>query len=498
MRGRYAAKRLAVVLACTLLISGMVAFGIPNTSYDGEVKETEGAIVTGAAIAAGILGGAAAGAIGCKIFCDDPDNIDVNDTSQATKTGYSALANINSEQDDIQAFSENYGKYAAAPAMSEAKLTMIEEYNSGASETTMKIEGKAELRDGISRIQSRIIDGHNNAVEGINKTIVGYKDAGIGNRLQIGTGLGGNSIDRLNRSYTLANGTSVNGSAMNVQNSNGYLRLDGRDNRACCPDDDTKLKHAAVDIDSDGTNEYKERVMYEPEKLYAEFQRLGSQSSTLSNDLDQIASDITSNFQRGELNASEVTSPYERAANYASRWNETGSNKYAKAFAEQVGLDRGNASFSITLEDGTELDGSLFAEPFSSVEDGLTYYYGADTNKSAVPDSQYWNDSETVLFTETDGTTRDLTQNFSVSSLTNPETGESLNSTGFKQNEWTTTNTSELPQLIERLNEIQEAYAPDGGGFGLGGLGGEGPLGVPWIVWILGGGIVLVAFAGRE
>jgi hypothetical protein len=220
----------------------------------------------------------------------------------------------------------------------------------------------------------------------------------------------------------------------------------------------------------------------------------------MTNNVDGLVDNIAENYSRGELNATDILGCQELANNYASNLRTTGSLAYLDGAMACAGMD-GNLNTSATIrleDDGKEITGNLYSSELSGLRVNKTYYHEPGlANPSGVAPSRRFGANGDVWFR---GSFRDITQNFTVISLTDVFTGESLNETNFTERDWESSNVSDLDGHLNELESIDdlvqdlENQSNDGlfGGIGSGnGLLGGLP-GIPGIPNILTYGVLAV------
>lgn len=170
-------------------------------------------------------------------------------------------------------------------------------------------------------------------------------------------------------------------------------------------------------------------------------------------------------YQAGDLDKSELLSAYDLAGRANTNYNTTGYYGFAATQMASLGWETDlNTSFSVT-SNGTTYDGYLFY----TGNDSITFQNGTTYDPTSYTGAFFMS-----YQTKNGSDTTELTENFTVSRLTNPKNGESLNKTTTEQYVYDTGNASrlqeELNQTSKLREELEEQESTTGGG-------GGGPLG---------------------
>ncbi|RLM96220.1 hypothetical protein [Haloarcula sp. Atlit-7R] len=175
-------------------------------------------------------------------------------------------------------------------------------------------------------------------------------------------------------------------------------------------------------------------------KWASQWTAINSQAQTVKTDMDTLAENTYSAYQKGEINNTDLVDPYVLANQQsvgedfqgwtAAQLTLLGTNS-PKNF-DQIG------SFNITTGSGTQYEGVLFSQenPASGqFENGTTY------NTSNIGGTQYVVTSDRIV--ELDGT-------FTIEKITTTS-GENVQNVTIQKTQYKTTNVTELRQQYEDL-----------------------------------------------
>jgi hypothetical protein len=197
---------------------------------------------------------------------------------------------------------------------------------------------------------------------------------------------------------------------------------------------------------------------------------IASANTQMRDNLDLWVGNYHSSYTAGDINETDLLDPTTLAQEFSTSYNDTGYYGYAAgSLAVQGTNGTFNESFTVELADGTVLNGTLFTD-----------WSPASTNGSFVTGTTYniSNADAPVYFATNDGL-RLIQQDFTITTLTDVKTGETVNETQLEDYNRQTADTSltadQLAQLLELRQELDEKQAQAGGGGGLlGSLGLDG------------------------
>jgi hypothetical protein len=232
------------------------------------------------------------------------------------------------------------------------------------------------------------------------------------------------------------------------------------------------------------------------------FSDIENESARMKDNAAVLVDSLTSQYNYSELNITEILSASDLAATWSTNLNSTGYYSWSAAELSTLGIN-GSTGQSFLIEYEPEYDGQTATfEPNTSTYNGSTLnmsgtmftdWKPAKTNGSFVAGETYTiPEDKTVIFawqkTANQSVRVRLDGNVTIRSLTNVQTGESINETTLESEqraEFTTNfNKSWLEDILEYQQNVRddaEASNPStGGGFDFGGIGtfGAGVLGL--------------------
>jgi hypothetical protein len=212
----------------------------------------------------------------------------------------------------------------------------------------------------------------------------------------------------------------------------------------------------------------------------------------LENIEDQVTDDIgafssnVSESQFSDLDPSDVVSPVTAATQFDTAFESTENPEFAAALMENLGFDTSGLGTSVTVEiNGTNRTGVIFADPGQFANDTINV-------------SESFSDSDNIAaWLNTGNRTFDLSDvNWTVTEISTEDgTMSRIILDDAAEADLDPQNPSERAERNQELLERLGLSSSIGGGL----FGGEGgPLGIPWLVWILGGGAILLLVARRD
>lgn len=189
------------------------------------------------------------------------------------------------------------------------------------------------------------------------------------------------------------------------------------------------------------------------------------QSDNLKGQSSAYATALATTYNQSELNVTDVLSPSEIAGRASSDYGSTGYYGFLAAELAAMGYS-GDFNSSVAMNwthNGTteSYEGTPFytGEDVTSFEQNTTYN-ASDLNGTFILAAAGENGSG--RFVEVDE------GSFVLTSITDPNTGETLNSTDMESYDYNSTDVSDLEAELNRLSQALEAYqeqsAPGGGG----------------------------------
>ena len=395
----------------------------------------------------------------CTFWSPDEDASNLSATQ--------AYAQILTEKDSSDAYlttTENFENDMRSVAWAKAKISLINDLNNNVSEANATANAKAIVDDYYTVQQTNTVRKWNAAI-----STAEYVDDADGSVLKVHQGSPGSTWnyesgkDTYDSNVTLANGTQMwaEGIAYGGSYGNGL-------------EDDGSSKSAvlrAYDPDSS-----QETDVIVAQRYYDAIHDLNDQSDQVTANIDTYANETYQAYEAGEIDSTDLASsdPTTIATQASTDYNSTGYFGLASAQLAAMGLS-GNESVSHvvnTTENGSDrvIEGTLFytGEDSQTFENGVTYD-PSTLNGSVYMSVASIEDGQGNALNDSGGFYH-VDENFTISSATNTQTGESLNSTQMETRDYTTTNTSKLAEEIDRLKELRAYYEEQqsgGGGISL-------------------------------
>ncbi|WP_191906181.1 MULTISPECIES: hypothetical protein [unclassified Haloarcula] len=176
------------------------------------------------------------------------------------------------------------------------------------------------------------------------------------------------------------------------------------------------------------------------ERYSAQWSEIQTQNTQVQNDMDTLANNTYSAYQKGEINNSDLVDPY-----VLSNQQSAGEDFQGWAAAQLTLMGTNSpenfdqiGSFNVTTGDGTQYEGVLFSQenPASGqFENGTTY------NTSNIGGTQYVVTSDRIV--ELDG-------EFTIDSISTQD-GQAVQNVTIQKTTYETTNVTELKQQYEDL-----------------------------------------------
>jgi hypothetical protein len=206
--------------------------------------------------------------------------------------------------------------------------------------------------------------------------------------------------------------------------------------------------------------------------------------TTISNQHDQITANLVvyvnetyAAYEAGEIDSTDLAAsdPTTIATQAATDYNSTGYYGLASAQLAAMGLSGNNSVSHVvnTTENGSArvISGTVYY----TGEDSQTFTTGTQYDPSTLNGSVYMSvasieDGNGTSLNKSGGFYH-VQENFTISSATNTQTGEAVNTTTMETRNYSSTNVSALAEEIDRLKEqrafYEEQLASSGGGFGI-------------------------------
>ncbi|NEU56261.1 hypothetical protein [Halorussus sp. MSC15.2] len=474
-------RSVATVVAVVLLISTATLTPILGPASPvmraSATHECDGVDMVVAVFSAGLVNGDKCGDNHTSHVIEEMQETEANETEVDI---YEGGLSLKSQNRPVLTFAENYITDSETVAWSKARATVLNEYKAGVSESVAKSRARGAVSDYYAQKQLNLIRAWNSTVqqstylhnqsvmeEKVNDNFMYASEGEIGSEYTNGTV---NGLDT--RQVTLVNGSTVTVQTIEVTTdyyANGYHPTNysvgpiegaietGGDGAASPP--------KGVYVHAPNDNYQTKNVVNFTRWIQANNQ-IESTQTRLNDNVDKFVNGTYEEYQSGELNASEYTSSLTLAQEYSTKYNETGYWVYAVASLSQTGLetpDLGNTSVMTVETNGQTYTGMVMSQ---SAPNGSTWEVNETYNPSNIDGVQ--------LLITTDGGKQELTSNFTITEMRNPD-GEKIQQTHLKEYNYKTANVSELNRLREDLQElkqeIEEREPTAGGGASGTGLG---------------------------
>jgi hypothetical protein len=214
--------------------------------------------------------------------------------------------------------------------------------------------------------------------------------------------------------------------------------------------------------------------------------------SNVNSNIDAYADEVFAAYQAGELSTTDLLDPTTLASQASTSYNSTGYYSFASAELAAIGLT-GDTNASHVVQ--TTWNRSYRNETGALVWDNRTVnvtgtMFLTGSNMSLETGTEYdpdnINGAEYIAVSSVEnetGTTLnysepyfEVTDNFTIVEATNTKTGETVNVTTAQEQNFSSTNASQLADELDRLQELRAYYeeqqANNGGGisFDFGGV----------------------------
>ncbi|WP_414836643.1 hypothetical protein [Candidatus Nanohalococcus occultus] len=409
------------------------------------------------------------------------DDIIDSDADIVQDDVYLNALQVNDSRDQLMTEQRSHLNQTYGMGMSRAKLTAIEALNNGTSQSEAKQMALNDLKDFYSVQQKRLINYQNREVIKWNST--------IRNSVEDTSGLSYNDviqspwcsnaqtspgIELVEGNYTLLNDTSAQEIRMYIHDENladfsaSGCHMDDSENynqkrfyvAGMNPQFDPQYlnkENLVVQSSSGNTTQYMSINEFEQ----TETQIRENFNRSKQNMLPMIEN-VYSNYNEGELNASEVLGPLEALQLASTNYEDTGFYSYRALSLEQMGLES-NQSYAFDV---------TWTNPGAETKTSVGQLFVAeDAYNDTIETGKEYNASDVTAFLihtpegEEKADRTPLKGTFTVNEMINKDTGEEVSSTGIQSTEFYTTGTQDLQRQIQEVLENQEQLeAPDNSG----------------------------------
>jgi hypothetical protein len=365
----------------------------------------------------------------------------------------------------------NFGNDTTALAWSKAKITIVNNLNDGNTSSVVKGEANETVRDYYSQQQLMLLNRYEeyyisaNYTRSANSNYIEYYKTNTGDTLSF-KGLAETEI-------TLANGTTVWKHMPIVYDAGNVIHVPIRVSATTgnYRDNDASVANG-IQADSHALRYTAPSTGYNPvgpllgNDKYDAWDKWADQEAQVTANVNTYVDGVYSEYQQGEINATDIADPQTLAQQAATDYNSSGYYSYAATNLAALGYagDMGS-SFHVTTANNS-YNGTLFytADDVDQFETGTTYQLSS-LNGSAYMAVQKDNGNGTIIR---------LKEDFTVESITDTSTGEAMTNTTIESYTYDSTNSSNLADEIARLSQLREEYEQaqttgGTGGFDLGG-----------------------------
>lgn len=448
---------LALVIVMSVGLSGLGGSAAPVGTAEAAVFQDCG--ISDSLLTAFLKGIVNPNGDGCRFNPDDSRGTESIDLYQ---DGQSLAATNDGFLDSY----DNFGQDTRQVAWSKAKISIVNGLNDGNTSAVVAGEANTSVRDYYSQQQANLLAQYSNAVAAFNYTAGVDPNAVRGLNGKFGNyGDATATIELLNGSTVTINTFVVisgSGSRSLVSPFNGYVNGTGDYSNyvgyagepAAGGSWDVYVKAPSAD--------YSDQVVIDMSRWYSSFRDISDRSKMVTQNVDSYTQEVYSLHEAGEINTTDMVDAGVLAGQAASDYNSTGYGDFASVSLATMGY-ASNFTSSFEVQYGNQTaHGQLFytGDDLGSFENGTTY------DPSAL--------SGTVYLVEQRNESAELvrlTSNFTVSAITNVQTGEAMTNTTIVKKVYHSNNASKLQEEIQALQELREEYEKKnsgGSGFGFG------------------------------
>lgn len=468
-RGRTVRRVGAVALALALVATAA------TSGIGGELSPTGTAAADWSQecdIGDSLFGAAYNTIIGADSGCrwESGDSVDYENITATDQ--YSRALGVQDSTDSYVTQTGNFMEDSRTVAYSKGKISLINDLNNGTPVSEAKAAANDTVEDYYAQVQANIVADYNSKAAQWEYMMGGgvvSVSTNTGTSQTIGSS--GSGMEEIgyweNQTYTLVNGSTRNVSVFWSESAGRYWAPSFVD-----------VSKNDLNMDAIGP-ESGDVITAVPYNAHGGLLEAASaQSAQVQANLAPYADSVFAEYTAGELNATDLArlDPSVIAAEASTDLNSTGYYSFAAIQIAAIGGQGDlNVSHSVEVYDDStstaanaSWNGTLFytgddapegwntSERYNISDYGGTFYFVVspeDTNKSAYVVDMAQHGSE-----------------FTLTSATNTQTGESVNSTQTQKYVYDSTNASELAEEIDRLEELREQYenANTGGAGGIG------------------------------
>lgn len=410
----------------------------------------------------------------CAFWTPDTEQVDATDA-------YAGGLAINDSVDSYLTTSENFQQDSRSVAWAKAKIKVINALNNNKSEAEALNESQAVVEDYYLRQEKNLYTQHSAQMAHI--AYLANQSSGT---LWVNKGADPTGIKQnVTGEYTY-DATSLVNSSVTIENNTGIIFYDSYpgDNQLTVSLRPSQVVNPTLEQYSStsyliGVNDTdaSSRGILWGSRYHVRSDAIADQNNQVQSNLETYVNETYQAYEAGEINATDLASsdPTTIATQASTDYDSTGYYGLASAQLAAMGLS-GNETVSHvvnTTENGSarQITGTLFY----TGEDSQAFDTGTEYDPATLNGSVYMSVASIEDGTGTElnqsGGFYHVTENFTISSATNTQTGEAVNTTTMETRDYSTTNASLLAEEIDRLKEQRAFYEKQqsaaGGGISL-------------------------------
>lgn len=389
------------------------------------------------------------------------------DAEQTKVDIYSEGESISQGADNYLVTNENYLNDTETVAWSKMQVAVAEAYQNGSTQSQARLKAEQAIEDYYAVKQRNLIAQHNSHVSTLHRlseqaqmednVSSGYVHA-ESTLYDPGSGGSADILRTETQNITLVNGSTV---------ESVYLIADegsGEEAAAKLTDQGGYSEPHGIQIDPP-TESFNETTVYKSDRYISLWTQTQSKSASLVSEAKTFVDATYSDFDSGDVNASDVISANTAMFEYGTRSGSENETLYNSVGAlALMGFDTPSINSSGTMDvtyENTTYQGIVMARnaPNGSWEANTTY----DPANITGP----------VFVVTTGGKKIDLTSPFTIGEV-RAKDGSDLQSVNTTRYSYKTANATELMEMQSRLSSLRqeiEERQPSGGGGGIGGIG---------------------------
>lgn len=437
---------------------------------------------------------------------DTQEKLNETDTIEHKTNVHANTRIVQTKNEETFAVVDNYNNDSRNIAWVKAKKAIIEELNTGGTESSAKTRAKEAIRDYYAQKQLNLIEQWNSTVnayqynEGIDQDAItdtdfvhlNYTHSESGSHVQFKV------IDKFTNETTV----------QLVNNTDAPIRSIGVEWVGTKVDNpnyhETVHYHLAdyttTDYDMEGstinsaelhslvteapTTDYDTVRWGDPGEFNERWTAFVTQKDQMVANVDPFVNSTYSEYMADQINTSDIQDPYTLASEYTSEYNDTGYYAYAVANNALLGVD------TPTLESTSLMNVSVNGVNYNGMVMGNLSDYN-DT--LSVGQTYSFPSAMTIQLATTNGDIIDLSGHDVTLNRVENKDGETVQNVTYRTYNYQTADSSQLQEQLNQLNELQaeiedleQQLMAQGSSGGFPDLGSMGPAGL---------GVVLIGAA---